>query len=254
MRNLRNDIKNYFAANGTVSRWWYPTGAKKFHYEQELRILDENLEINPKWEVLDIGTGKGRLAIYFAKKGCRVTALDISREMLSIGEEQAKRNAVDDKIDFILGDAENLPFRGNKFDIVCCMETLDHIPHIEKAISEMTNKIKVGGLYLLTFVPETSLYWRIITIYDKLKSRERLPTIARAYPIDFIYKIVELGGSVKIEKKWGISLLYPIKWVIPIWLSKSEKILKPYYSNSSFVRRCTHILMMARKRMVTKNA
>lgn len=246
---LKGNIKDYFASKGTVSKWWNPgTNSLNFHYKKELQILDEKFMVDPEWKILDVGTGRGRFAIYFAKKGCEVTALDISEEMLSIAKENAKKEGVADKITFILGDAENLsPFK-SEYDVVCCMQTFDHLPNIDKAVHEMNTKIKPKGYFLFTFVPESSFYW---TLYWKIflkKSNE--PGEARAYSYNYILRLLQ-KNNITIKTFFGISIFFPIGprplRILLHGLSRFEKAIKPYYSRSFYIKYCTHVLGCATK-------
>lgn len=240
MTFLSKDTKEYFASKGTISEWWnVDRGHLSFHYNKELQVLDENFIVNPSWNVLDIGTGKGRFAIYFAKKGCKVTALDISEEMLTIAGQNAKKEKVSDKITFILGDAEDLSNIKREYDVVCCMETLDHLPDIEKAIQEMSGRIKPRGYFLFTYVPESSIYW---IFYWNIFLKKQFG-IARAYSDNYILSLFK-RNNITIRNLFGVGLIFPIGPLIlriPLHaLARFEKLIKPYYAHPSFVRRCTH--------------
>lgn len=247
MSRLRNDVKDYFKKEGTVSKWWNPeTGKLKFHYDKEIKVLDENFQVDPNWRVLDVGTGRGRFAIWFAKKGCKVTALDISEEMLKIAKKNARKEGAIEKIDFFLGDAENLSDFEQEFNIICCMELFDHLPNTKKAVREMTNKLLPGGYFLFTYVSEDSIYW-------KLTKRDQVPDIidiSKAYKTENFLKIIK-DNNIKIKNLFGIGLLFPVRVIfrfyIPIWICKLEKLLKPYYCHPYFIRGCTHVLGWGKK-------
>jgi 2-polyprenyl-3-methyl-5-hydroxy-6-metoxy-1,4-benzoquinol methylase len=248
MNRLSAKVKEYFSKQGTVSTWWNPeTGTHSFHFSREIQILEKFLCINPNWRVLDVGTGRGRFAIWAARHGCEVKAIDLNTEMLSIAENNAKNCDVSNKIEFEYGDAGDMSGYNSEFDIVFCMQTLDHIPEAEKAIRGMIDKIVPGGLFIFTFVSDHCIYW--ITQEIKAKIKKPIQKIATAYPVDWMFKTIENAG-VKIEKTYGIGLLYPVypKFVpfLPLLVCKLENRLKPYYTGN-LVNRCTHILCIARK-------
>jgi len=98
-------------------------------------------------KVLDVGTGTGAIALPLADAGHIVTALDLTTEML----EKAKANAQQQglTIDFKIGDAENLPFEDNTFDVVINKWLLWTLPDPEKAIIEWRRVLKPGGCIVI---------------------------------------------------------------------------------------------------------
>ncbi len=73
-------------------------------------------------EILDVATGTGRHAIDMAKKGAKVTGVDVSRPMIKNARKKAeKRNA---NVEFIQADANKLPFNKDEYDIVTCSRLL----------------------------------------------------------------------------------------------------------------------------------
>lgn len=77
-------------------------------------------------KILDICTGTGEMAIRFAKKGAKVTAIDITEVMLNKGKEKAKKLSLD--IDFQIQDARNLSYPDKSFDKVCISNALHDMP------------------------------------------------------------------------------------------------------------------------------
>ena len=142
--------KAYFRQDGTVHTWWDPESPDSIHYQhflEQLRWVVSQVDWCGK-RVLDIGTGKGRLAIAAALRGARVTGLDLSEEMLKDARHAAKD--VRSVIGFALGDAELLPYPNQVFDVVSCLEALMHFPHPDVALREMVRVTKPGGVVVLS--------------------------------------------------------------------------------------------------------
>jgi len=93
--------------------------------------------------ILDIGCGTGVVAVTAARRGAKVSGLDLSPVLL----EAARRNAVvaGVDIDFVEGDAEALPYPDAAFDVV--LSQFGHIlaPRPDVAMREMLRVLKVGG-------------------------------------------------------------------------------------------------------------
>jgi ubiquinone/menaquinone biosynthesis C-methylase UbiE len=96
--------------------------------------------------VLDVGTGPGFFAIILTELGYKVTAIDMTPEMLA----EASQNAgiLADKIDFREMNAESLSFDDCSFDVVVTRNLTWNLPHPAKAYTEWYRVLKDGGLLI----------------------------------------------------------------------------------------------------------
>jgi len=118
--------------------------------------------------LLELGCGAGESSVYFARLGARVTATDISPEMLKVAVKLATENGV--SIDTVLTGAEDLSvFPDASFDIVYAANLLHHVK-IYNCISEVKRVLKPGGIGLFW---DPIHYNPIINIYRKLASNVR---------------------------------------------------------------------------------
>ena len=85
-------------------------------------------------KVLDVGTGRGFLALLLAEMGHEVTAVDISQSMVEKAEKEAESRGLD--VTFLKCDAEDLPFDDGMFDVVVNKYLLWTLPNPDKALSE----------------------------------------------------------------------------------------------------------------------
>ena len=110
--------------------------------------------------VLDVGTGRGLMAIGFAKKAKKAYAIDRwrHRDLLGNSMERSKRNAktegVEKKTVFKEGDPRKIPFKNNTFNIVVCTYAILNLPHggRREALGEMVRVLKPGGRILVADV------------------------------------------------------------------------------------------------------
>lgn len=105
----------------------------------ERRTAFELLELGPGDRVLDVGSGPGNFSRAFARAGGRVVGLDASATMLA----QAVRAG--GGVEYVRGDAAELPFRDATFDAVCCFAALYFIEQPLRAITEMARVLAPGG-------------------------------------------------------------------------------------------------------------
>lgn len=108
--------------------------------------LIELCHINKDTYVLDVGCGLGITACNLAKRyGCRVVGVDISERTLNRSNEGAKREGVENRVEFRIADAQNLPFEDVLFDVVIG-ESVTAFPEDKKrAVSEYVRVTKPGG-------------------------------------------------------------------------------------------------------------
>jgi ubiquinone/menaquinone biosynthesis C-methylase UbiE len=98
--------------------------------------------------VLDVATGPGYIAEAFARAARDVVGVDLTEAMLGIGEERSKQNGLSN-ISFRIGDAQNLPFERENFDVVVCRLALHHMQEPGRVLCEMTRVCRLGGTVLV---------------------------------------------------------------------------------------------------------
>lgn len=117
-----------------------------FHQQNYLSVLKS---LKPADKILEVGCGEGIVSVFAAKRGISITAVDISRANLLAAKELANKEGVENKISFIEGDAENLPFDDNSFDVVIADNVLEHLPSFEKGLREVKRVTKKRAIIAL---------------------------------------------------------------------------------------------------------
>lgn len=103
------------------------------------------------FKVLDMAGGSGDIAerIVNAAHGfAHITVSDINEDMLRVGEARSKDWRYPDTSDFVVANAETLPFEDNQFDAYTISFGIRNVPRIDKALSEAHRVLKRGGRFL----------------------------------------------------------------------------------------------------------
>jgi ubiquinone/menaquinone biosynthesis C-methylase UbiE len=96
--------------------------------------------------VLEVAVGTGKNLPYYPR-GCRIIAVDLSREMLNIGRNRAAKLPMN--VSFLLANGEGLPFTGHCFDTVVSSLSMCTFPHPVAALQEMARVCRPEGKILL---------------------------------------------------------------------------------------------------------
>jgi ubiquinone/menaquinone biosynthesis C-methylase UbiE len=103
-------------------------------------------------QVLDVGTGTGWLAIEFAKEipGVEVIGLDLSGVALELARENAQESGVSSRVSFEIGDAEDMPFENDIFDLAISSNTLHLVKSPVRMLDEIQRVLKPKGVFLVS--------------------------------------------------------------------------------------------------------
>ncbi len=128
---------------GPVARWYEKVTRKDL---QEYRRLAQRLRalLPNGGDVLEVAPGPGFLAIEMARDGkFRVTGLDISKTFVGIAQKNAAEAGVN--ADFRQGNASQMPFPENAFDLLVCRAAFKNFSEPQKAVQEMRRVLRPGG-------------------------------------------------------------------------------------------------------------
>jgi ubiquinone/menaquinone biosynthesis methyltransferase len=94
---------------------------------------------------LDLACGTGDIAFELARRGARVTGLDVTHRMLQLAQARAGATGA---VRFVTGDMMALPFPDGSFDLVTTGYGIRNVPRIEPALAEIRRVLKPGGRLL----------------------------------------------------------------------------------------------------------
>jgi hypothetical protein len=103
--------------------------------------------------LLDVASGQGSSALLAARElGCEVVGFEYGAAAVAAANAAAKAAALDDRVTFLQGDAESLPFSDQSFDGVLCECSLCTFPDKGRAVEEMRRVLRPGGRLMLSDV------------------------------------------------------------------------------------------------------
>lgn len=153
--------------------------------------------------ILDLAAGTGTSAAALAAHGAEVVACDLSEGMIEVGRERHP------ELEFVLGDATNLPFEDDEFDAVTISFGLRNVEDLPAALREMRRVTRPGGqLLVCEFSTPTAAWFR--GLYQWYLG-QALPAVAGAFSSDqaaYVYLMEsildwpsqqELGGLIAAE-------------------------------------------------------
>jgi SAM-dependent methyltransferase len=106
--------------------------------------LVERVEVREGQDLLDVGTGSGNVAIPAAERGATVTGADITTELFDAARARAAQAGVE--VDWVEGDAADLPFEDSSFDRVLSVFGCMFAPRHQEAADELVRVCRPGGL------------------------------------------------------------------------------------------------------------
>jgi 2-polyprenyl-6-hydroxyphenyl methylase/3-demethylubiquinone-9 3-methyltransferase len=127
-------------------RWWDPESEfKPLHDINPLRLdyVDHIAVLNDK-QVLDVGCGGGILTESMAKRGARVTGIDLADKALKVAQLHALETG--SPVNYRMAAVEDIARESPRvFDVITCMELLEHVPDPASVVAACATLVKPGG-------------------------------------------------------------------------------------------------------------
>ena len=173
-------------------------------------MVDQIASIAPE-SILDVATGTAGVALQLAARtGAEIVGIDITEEMLQLGQQKVRRNGLDRRVQFVLGTGERLPFGDASFDALAFTYLLRYVPDPGGTLQELARVLKPGGrMSSIEFLVPPNPLWRLWWWYY---TRTLLPAAGA------------LGGRAWLEvgRFLGPSISehyrrYPLRWHLEEW-------------------------------------
>jgi 2-polyprenyl-6-hydroxyphenyl methylase / 3-demethylubiquinone-9 3-methyltransferase len=157
MSSIVSDEVRQFAAQ--AGGWWDPNGPEAMlHKLNPVRLKYIRDQVDQHWQcdecrrtplegktALDVGCGAGLLAEPLARLGAKVTGLDAAPELIAVAREHAAGQGLE--IDYRAGELETL---GGQFDLITCMEVIEHVADPAAFVTALARRLAPGGLLILS--------------------------------------------------------------------------------------------------------
>jgi 2-polyprenyl-6-hydroxyphenyl methylase/3-demethylubiquinone-9 3-methyltransferase len=153
--------------NKTKEQWWDKNGEfKSLHLinpvrvnyikekiENHFNIKPDNKESCAKLNLLDVGCGGGLITVPMYKTGLHVTGLDANKQNIDSAIDYAENNQLN--IDYINDTVEAHVNSKNKYDVILCLEVLEHIANPESFLVNLNKLLASGGLLIMSTINRT---------------------------------------------------------------------------------------------------
>ncbi len=147
-----NEISKYYTPTGSeLIEWFYSDDYLSIGGKDSTETLATMAGISQDSSVLDIGSGLGGPVMYIAEtRGCEVMGLDIVDSNIKTARNRAKIRSLQNLVTFQLGDAMDMPFPTDSFNVIIGQDAWSHVPDKDKLISECARVIEPGGTIAFT--------------------------------------------------------------------------------------------------------
>jgi len=131
----------------------YASAAAQAHLDAiDNTLVDQVLSLGiTSGRLLDVGTGPGGIPLKIARRlaGIRTVGIDYSRNMILAAQRTAAEQGLADRLAFLVGDANRLPFSEATFDVVLSNSVLHHLANPLGLLNEMARVARPDGIVLL---------------------------------------------------------------------------------------------------------
>lgn len=164
-QNLRNDLSIYDAE---ADKWWSgkTRWVRTLHNMVPGRLAYfDRFAHWPGARVLDLGCAGGFMAEAIAARGAIVTGIDPAPKAIEAARAHADSTGLSIRYD--VGAGEDLPYVDAAFDIVVCVDVLEHVRDLERVLSEVARVLRPGGVFLFDTINRNALArFAVITVAE----------------------------------------------------------------------------------------
>lgn len=160
------DIKEVEKFSALADEWWDESGKfKPLHQINPIRVKFIRQQILKHFSlakeglrgitILDVGCGGGLLSVPLSRQGADVLGIDVSERNISIANAYKDKHDLGDNINFALTSVEELALSGQRFDVICVMEVVEHVSDVELFIKNCLKVVNPCGLIFIATINRT---------------------------------------------------------------------------------------------------
>lgn len=189
--------------------------------------------------VLDSGCGLGISSFYLSRRGYRVVGIDLDLQTIKVAAKFRCSGKID-KVSFVVGEATHIPFSDERFDVILCLELLEHINCFNVAIKELASVLKKGGICIISIPISRLMPFSIDWIQRKLTGKitidEYAKHIHRFDPCGFL-KLLEQNGFRIMKTLYYAQYLHAIiNFIIAMQRKSGADFFYSRYENRVITR------------------
>lgn len=192
---------------------------KKERRQAQIDLIEELLiwaSVSSAADILDVGCGIGGSSLYLAEKfNAAVTGITLSPVQANRAAERAQVAGLENRANFQVADALNLPFADNSFDLVWSLESGEHMPNKIRFLQECYRVLKPGGTLMMATWCHRPLTGNLGQLTDK--ERKQLAEIYRVYALPYVISLPEYEA---IAQNLSFTNIRTADWstaVAPFW-------------------------------------
>ena len=231
--SLYQDIREFYDASSGL---WESIWGEHMHHgyygrngnykldrrQAQIELIEELLlwsgchENQSLQNIIDVGCGIGGSTLHLAQKfGCKATGITLSPVQASRAKERAVEAGLENRVNFEVANALEMPFEENSFDLVWSLESGEHMPDKAKFLAECYRVLKPGGKMIFA----TWCHRETSSLAGNLTPSEvaHLKEIYRVYCLPYV---ISLSEYRKIATECGFQNLKSDDWSIavePFW-------------------------------------
>jgi ubiquinone/menaquinone biosynthesis C-methylase UbiE len=189
-------------AHGYIRHYSHPKSLFGLEKQRRAKILvDYLVDIQPSSAVLDLGCGPGYVASKAAEHlpEVEVVGVDFSDSMV-----QFARANYGDRVFFVKGDIEHLPFSAGRFDFVYALGVLDKFRCPDRLFCEVYRVLCPGGMFFFTYLNRNSGSMRMLRVGRYLRQRRQNAGSRHLLGFNSLAALVQ-GTGFKVERRYYIT-------------------------------------------------